>query len=1625
MVKKTPVKTPNPNQRPLRSNVSQASSTAVSSSTINTSSVVTTAVITSTNNTLISQVTTSTISTLNSTVIVSLPVISTQINTSTMSSGIVQTTASDSSSQLASNTQPTLPINLFNQQPPQNVLNENLSRTNNDLNDPNSGHGSGSSSSSDSDIEIANEKSQRSTRPKTNQYKRDHQSKSRCQSRCSCENNNNHHYYNQMGSYQNQMENNLMSFKLMRMQHLNLTVFEGKDYESWSTKMEDAFKLHNFSIVIKEDVTKTKADDITLQRVEEDALSFIRHYISGELLARFGKDTSTYDLWKQLEKWYKIKTTTNLDKAVLRVAELKCQNYKIEEYTKEFNEKMVIIQRAKISVDEMLKIFYLNGLGDNGKSIREKLRNKKCDAYETTIKARNLYEVPERRGAFATGHHNKKGRKSHFNNKFNNKNKNYQQNNKQKDSAVAENLSNNKKRIVPKMSAAEREKYREYICRRCDKKGHIEKFCYSKKSNVNYHEASGSDDDDHNPATNMIVNHVQDQKSDEWIFDTGSSIHICNNEKWYIGKIKTSDRKFTTSNGSDLISTGKGRVEINLKCGKTISLDDVYLCPDASMNLMTNIGLNDRYTFIVSNKGIKATESSGRSFEFCSIKAGQNRVNINNVTANTRNKDAEQKKQGVVLARSQPKQIEQPTTKRGVGRPRKNPIVVVNESNKNTGVQSEGRASSQNSSIVNENSQNVINIDQAQSDDEVAQRDWVDENNEELLEEFGVKIKSLDDLDNKEDEILSSKIKIDEAWKKVAEFNKIKNVLDVHVKYGHIGEVATAKMCRLLGIKHTNFNCESCRILNLQYEINRNPSLNKTNRPLELVYMDICQPYGNRVEAFDGTKYVLVIMDDFTRYCTIYCIKHKSESFDKFKEWKAQAETRQNVKLVELRSDNALEFVFPFKELGPKVLHTFTVPYVHEQNGSVERLNQILNKRCKKIINCSGVDKKFWPEAMRLACSQHNITINYVNEIPYSKWLNRVDNRLFFEFGQQVAYLRLRAAGELERGVGKFMGYTHNRKAYRILIDESTVRDDIIFIKSLHKYPITDNNTLRIQPGQQFTGFVNHLMCRESSDESEDWSSDEINSFAKNVFSLLESIGSENNPCPVKYSDIKSLSPKWRKIWQDSVKGEIGNMLSHSVFRVVTRKSANYPKTIGSRYVFTYKDGVAKSRLVARGDIQSLESFNETYAPTMQLSILRLLLKIALEKNLKCRVYDVKRAYLNATLKEKVFMEIPDGYELVDLTVNKQHHVILLEKALYGLKQSGYEWNREITKKLVNYGFNSMSRESTIFVHSKIRNFYLALYVDDIIVIAEFDEQINELAKYLKSMYELHESNELVKVLGIRINRTNNYFSMDLKYMIKNLANKFGVEIDQRIRTPLPANEVIDEHTLGKECDYNTYTGLLGSLLYISRMVRPDVLASVVQLCQFQQKPTQYHYRKLKHILCYLINTIDIVYIIRKTGSLKLEVYSDSSLGNTFDKKSMMGNAVLIGSSLISFYSRKGGLIALSTNEAEIEAASESLKELIYFRCILNGLSNFGVELELKDQLMRTPSLYVDNKGVERFNSNGYTRRTKYISIRNAALRDYEAKGVYLLEYVHTDLNLADVFTKNVKYDALNGLERR
>src|ERR1700743_2931993 len=215
-------------------------------------------------------------------------------------------------------------------------------------------------------------------------------------------------------------------------------------------------------------------------------------------------------------------------------------------------------------------------------------------------------------------------------------------------------------------------------------------------------------------------------------------------------------------------------------------------------------------------------------------------------------------------------------------------------------------------------------------------------------------------------------------------------------------------------------------------------------------------------------------------------------------------------------------------------------------------------------------------------------------------------------------------------------------------------------------------------------------------------------------------------------------------------------------------------KVLDGRWVLKIKDPyrnpLYKARWVARGFQQQYGiDFFETFANTVNTTAWRLLLAIAAHLNWEIRQIDVKSAFPNAKLQEKVYIEQPIDFE------DPEHPdwVCLLNKALYGLKQSGREWEIHLKGLLHDIGLYPLKSDQSIYL-SKTEDAILIAYIDDLIILAPKEQHIQSIYDQLARSIEIKDLGDIDEFLGVEItrNRQKRTISLHQSHYIDKILTK-------------------------------------------------------------------------------------------------------------------------------------------------------------------------------------------------------------------------------------------------------------
>jgi hypothetical protein len=447
-----------------------------------------------------------------------------------------------------------------------------------------------------------------------------------------------------------------------------------------------------------------------------------------------------------------------------------------------------------------------------------------------------------------------------------------------------------------------------------------------------------------------------------------------------------------------------------------------------------------------------------------------------------------------------------------------------------------------------------------------------------------------------------------------------------------------------------------------------------------------------------------------------------------------------------------------------------------------------------------------------------------------------------------------------------------------------------------------------------------------------------------------------------------------------------------------------------------------KVRLVAKGFKQILGvDFFATFAPVAQLTALRLLLIICAQFSLITFHIDFEQAFVQSDIDTEIYMSYPEGFK----RKNKKGETLYmkLKKSLYGLKQAPRNWNVKLTAWLLNYGFVQSKVDPCFFYYLKDGiKCYINVYVDDVPGGHNNPKWFAKFVKDLKADFKVGEICDLEWVMQVEIKKIKDGYQFCHKKYINDLLRKFKMQDCKPQKVPLdPSFDISSADSpetpeeKAKMAD-SGYRELLGSLLWIARVDRPDIQAAISILARFASNPSERHLKALRGVLRYLSATKELGTCFTKVDprAFKLVAYSDSDwAGDKDTRHSTTGYVLFLGNSPVCWYSGKQGLVSTSTTEAEYVAMSMCAKEVCYMR---NLLESIGLSQE-------STLFYGDNQGALFLGDNPKTaHRTKHISIKFHHIRELTHSQIINLQYLETDRMVADLLTKPLTYAKLSKL---
>ncbi|SGZ02392.1 BQ5605_C033g11205 [Microbotryum silenes-dioicae] len=881
-------------------------------------------------------------------------------------------------------------------------------------------------------------------------------------------------------------------------------------------------------------------------------------------------------------------------------------------------------------------------------------------------------------------------------------------------------------------------------------------------------------------------------------------------------------------------------------------------------------------------------------------------------------------------------------------------------------------------------------------------------------------------------------------------------LMEWHRRYGHVPVSSILELVKsgaVEGLVLTDekvHDCEPC-ISSKSRASKFSELATQVTDVLQRVFMDIRFVAEDQVD-FQGRKAYLAIVDQYSTAKWTFPLKTKSAE-EVTRVWIAfrqGVEKMTGRKIKRVRTDNGTEFTnkligADFQSQG--ILHETSAPYTPQQNGTVEHFNGSLMAIVCAVLAASKLSWKYWLYALAYATF-------VANRILHAKLEGKTAYEVFYGKKPKVSHFRP-FGSTVYAQVPKSNEYN-----YRVLVDPDSdhkvivTRDIAVLEHKSEQVGVPEVTTLPVGPDEE-KGPV------DNDDVVVDKLQDQVNDPAVKGRNpgRYEEIDANNEiphrtrsqrrdaeqqvmygsamsvsfpPVPSNYKEAMP-SPKADK-WIAAIKAELDAMARHQV--LINSDLPSGARALGSKWVFTRKENAQgevtryKARLVAQGFAQRPGiDYNKTFAPVARPSTILSLVGTAAAQGLFLEQFDFDSAFLNKTMTEMVYMKYPKGWDRP-----QTGQALRLVKSMYGTKQAPREWNAAVNSLMVERGYKRSDADSCLYVKRVDEKFiYITLYMDDGMVASNDQEFLDAEIEAFNKVYKLKRLGPVKLFLGLEFERMSDYiFVHQSKYIRDLVAMYIGGSVSKHLETPHAAvlqNDRQDQ-TIKRGTHLEPRVSELAKAkggsrraqaiqlsqkfyrlpLYLGQ--RPQALQHPVKVPMEPRSdvkhstdpfddvtlyqsavsaPTQADWIAVKRIIRYLQGTVDWGLKFNHGGSTVFELYSDASWGDDMSTGKSIG-------------AKQQSMVATSTTEAEILAASTAAKEAMWLR-------RLAADLELEQP--KATLIWEDNQAVIAIALNpAHHGRTKHYSVHHFYIRERVTAGDIRIKYCKTGAMTADILTK-------------
>ncbi|MBW0529258.1 hypothetical protein O181_068973 [Austropuccinia psidii MF-1] len=838
-----------------------------------------------------------------------------------------------------------------------------------------------------------------------------------------------------------------------------------------------------------------------------------------------------------------------------------------------------------------------------------------------------------------------------------------------------------------------------------------------------------------------------------------------------------------------------------------------------------------------------------------------------------------------------------------------------------------------------------------------------------------------------------------------------------HQRLGHPG----LSVLKSMGLAIDVINCQTCD-LNKAHLLPFKSHFEHASLPLDCVHIDLVGPITP--QSVSGFQYFLTMVDQFTSFKITCFLKNKSNAFEEFLREKTSMENLHNRKLKRLVSDRGGKFLnHKFKALSEEhgFQHITSPAETPQHNGFAERANQSILVKTRCILNHSKLPKVYWAEAVRTATTLSNINIQTFG---FKAIIALQKGHREWKFGPSGSE-------------GILLGFKNDNTSYRILrtLDKKVIVTwHVMFNEDVFPGIAGPSGELTVtwrasnlptdmvdEPHTAASGLVDEVRTDGPAPDGTASVVDEPHMPQEEVASAPTEAPASLPPSPrprIKVigprhptlitSDIleqnilpysrranalvttttddprtfrQALQSTNKDAWVIAINKELGSMANLGVWDVVDF-DPRY-KLVGTTWVFKTKQNHLgevlehKARLCAQGFTQSPGiDYEKTYLPTGRFNLLRTLIAFAATNSLSFHQMDVKSAFLNAPLKETVYLSIPQGLNLA-----KDRHCLRLRKAIYGIRQAPLAWYNRLKEWLIGTGFLVCISDPCIFYRGGNHPVWLYIHMDDIAI---FGSDTSHFKSKISREFAIKDIGPADLMLGVKVTHLAGGISLDQQHFTDSLLFSYGMQDCKPVSTPLLPGEHLSPATKEEAMAFKrlsvNYRSAIGSINYLSTATRPDLSHAVSSLSQFLENPAIRNWQSFLHVLRYLRGLPDLGLVC-----------------------------------IVLWKTRKQPTVSLSTAEAEYKALCDLTSEILWLR-------QWAQECAIFHSVTPIP-IYEDNQScikVANGDCNINNKRMKHVDIQLHFIKEAIRSSVIQLNYTPTSSMLANFLTKSVLCPALS-----